>query len=147
MGKEPQVSFAEKVETSLSIRCPDEAVFRTFAVAHVEHFTAPAVCGERVAFGTSEGPLLRAFHHLDKRCLNQIADAVLFVHVVIARVKIPVVFDDWNVPAGFPEDAEGMLLSEGSGRDAAFGDFFPPVRIGSDEREETDIICSDLPEE
>ena len=68
---------------------------------------------ERVERLQHQVELLRgALEQFDQGLLPDVAEAMLGVDKVVARVEIPIVLDHRDVPACLPEDAQRVLLPE-----------------------------------
>jgi len=55
----------------------------------------------------------RTFDEIDQSGLTDVPQVMFSVDEVIAGKEIPVVLNNRNIPAGFLEDAQGMLLPQG----------------------------------
>jgi hypothetical protein len=112
VGEKSLVAAAQVVQSCFTVRRPEEAVFRAFAVAHLSDLTRSAKPGQSLELGPAEGSLLRTLKKLDKRCLTDIPEAMVCVHEMVAGKEISVVFNDWDIAAGWPEEAKRMFLPE-----------------------------------
>ena len=106
MGKKAFVARTQVIQSRFSIRCLEEAVLRTLPIAHSPDLTFQAVAGQSLYFGFTERPLHRTLEKLDQRSLRYISKAMLDVDEVVTRIEVSVVFDNGNVAAGRPEDAQ-----------------------------------------
>ena len=80
-------------------------------MAHVQHLTFAAIARQRFLLGLSEGLLGRAFQQIEQRRLADVPQTVHLGDEVIALIKIAIVLDDRNIPAGGAEDAQRMILA------------------------------------
>ena len=113
MGEEALVACAEVVQPCFAVRRLEEAILGAPAMAQGQYLADLAMTRQEIRFGLPEGPLGRALKQQGERGLPDIAQAMSFVNEVIAGEKVPVVFDDGDIAAGLPEDAQRMLLPQG----------------------------------
>ena len=113
VGKEAFIAGTEVVETCFTVWGLDDAIFRASPVAHSPDVAFSTIPRQRSALGLSKGVLRRAFEQFEERGFTDIAQAMLRGDKVIARIEIPVVFDDRDIPAGGPKNTQRMVLSVG----------------------------------
>lgn len=106
MGKEAFEAGAQITLTGFAGGGAAEPMLGAVAVTGEEEWALAAGAGKAVALGVAEGALARAENHLAERGFKDIAKPVVRVDVVIAGVKIAVVFEHEGVATGFSEDAE-----------------------------------------
>jgi len=107
MFKKCLVTFAEVVETHLSIGRFDKTVLGTLTIANMQDFAFPAVLRKRISLIFSELSLLFRGHEFDHRCLQDVSQVVIRLDEVIARIKIAIVLQSHALTACRPEDADG----------------------------------------
>ena len=96
---------AQVVQPRLTIRRHDEAILRTFAVTGEAHVAFPAVTRQRIPLVLAEFELLGRGHQLDHVSCPDVAQQVVGLDKVVARVQIAVVLDGQPRAAGLVEDA------------------------------------------
>jgi hypothetical protein len=60
-----------------------------------------------------KGSLRWALQQIDQGGLTDIPKAMLVIDKMVARVKISIVLDHWNIPTAWTENAQGMRLPKG----------------------------------
>lgn len=139
MAEKHLVASAEGVEaalnsctaTSLTGLVGVESVLGAFSVAGEKPFAAQTFGGELVALVDSESGLLDGMHHLSDGLVGDVAQKIVTVNKMIARVKVSVVLYDGIAAAG---------LGEGSGAGRLTG---PVGKGGIEVRDEysADIVA------
>lgn len=87
-----------------------------FSVAGEKPFTFKAFGGELVAFVNAECCLLVRAHHLGDRLFGDVAEEIILIDKMVARVEVAVVFDDGIASAGLGEGAGAGHLPDPSGQ-------------------------------
>ena len=105
MSEKALIPRAQVVQSGLAIRCQQEAVLRTLAVAHLPDLAIPAELRQSIELGLSECPLCRMFEQRPQRRFPNIPQAMLPIHIMVAAEEISIVLDDRNIAAGRPEKA------------------------------------------
>ena len=100
----------EIVEASFTVGGAGEAVLGAAPVTGKPHLAALAELGKGVPFVESELDLLLRGHQLGHRGLGDVAQQVVGLDVVVARVQITVVLQGQRQPAGLREDAQSRRL-------------------------------------
>jgi len=111
VNEELSVAGTKVVQSRFSVRRPDNAILRAPSVAHVQHLTFAAIARQRFLLGLSKGLLGRAFQQIEQRRLADVPQTVHRGDEVITLIKIAIVLDDRNIPAGGSEDAQRMILA------------------------------------
>jgi len=109
--KKAFVACTQIVQPSFAIGRSEDAILRAPSIAKIENVAFQAIAGKGVPFELAEGPQRRTFDEIDQSGLTNVPQVVFPVDEVIAGKEISVVFDHGNIPAGFLEDTQGMLLS------------------------------------
>ena len=127
MGEEAFIARTQVVQSRFTIRRMQNAIFRASAMAHIPHLACLTIAGKRIQFGLPECSLGRTLYQLDKWSLLDISQEIFRVDKVVTREEVSVVFDDRNIPTGFSEDTQCMLLAKGcSGRFLEYLHVDPP---------------------
>jgi len=117
VGEEAFIARTQVVQSRFTIWRMQDAIFRAPAMAHIPHLACLTIAGKRIQFGLPECSLGRTLEQLDQWRLLDISQEIFPLDEVVTRKEVSVVFDDWNIPTGFPEDTQSMLLAKGcSGR-------------------------------
>lgn len=103
------VSRAEIIQAFLPIRRTEEAVLRALTVAGKANLAFAAVFWERIPFILAELALLRGADQAQQGTINHVAQPVLRIDVMVARVEIAIVFDGHGVTARPTKDAQAGL--------------------------------------
>ena len=111
MAVEKPMSFAKDIQSGFTVFGPAEAVLRALAVARKEPFAFEAFLRKTVALAYAEADLLRRGHEFFQRGLKHIADAVLRIYEMVARVEVAVMLDDGIAAAGLGIYAYARLHS------------------------------------
>src|SRR5664280_109072 len=98
------VPCAKVVQARLSIRRKNEPVFLTFTVAHCQYFTPPAIFRQLHRFGPSELFLSFTFKIPGKRMIIKITKQIIFVNVMITRIKITIMLNDRHTATVYFKD-------------------------------------------
>ncbi len=112
VGEEGFVGGAEVVEAGVAVGGEDEAVLGAFAVAGEADFAVTAVFWEGVGFVVAKFGLGGGVGHLLEGSVEDVAEVIAGVDVVVAGIEIAVVFDGECGAAFFGEDAEGGTEAE-----------------------------------
>src|SRR6476620_2883611 len=107
MVEELQVAGAQVVQPRLTVRGQGEAVLGASAVAGEPHVAGAAVRLQRVALGLAEGHLLGGGDQLEQVPGADVAEQVVRLDEVVARVEVPVVLERDRRAAGLRVDAQG----------------------------------------
>ena len=86
------------------------------AVAGEKPFALKAFGGELVPLVDAEGRLLVRAHHLGDRLFGDVAEEIILIDKMVARVEVAVVFDDGIAAAGLGECAGARHLPDPSGQ-------------------------------
>mgnify|MGYP004695422517 FL=1 len=86
------------------------------AVAGEKPFTFKAFGGELVPLVDAEGRLLVRAHHLGDRLFGDVAEEIILIDKMVARVEVAVVLDDGIASAGLGECAGARHLPDPSGQ-------------------------------
>ena len=106
MVEEGLVSGAEIVETLRAVRGGDEPVLWALAVAGEADIAIKTIPRKASALLLSEEPLLSRGDELDEMGLADVTEEVSWLHEVITRVDVSVVFESHSVATGFCEYAD-----------------------------------------
>ena len=118
MVEEKLVGRAEIIKASFTVRCADEAMFGALSIAGEAHIAFKAVPGQCVPLGVAEVFLLLDIGERSQRVVEDVAQLVFWINVVVAGIEIALVLDGQRGAAGFREDAKAGLHPEpGSQRD------------------------------
>ena len=93
-----------------------EPVLRTLAIAGEKPFAAQTFGGELVALVDSESGLLVGMHHLSNGLVGDVAQKIVLIDKMVARVKVTVVLDDGIASAGLGEGAGARHLTDPVGK-------------------------------
>ena len=99
------VPGAQVVQPRLPVGCQRESILRTLAVAGKPHVAASTVGRKRVAFGRTEGALLGRRDQFHDMGVLDVAQEVVGLDEVVARVDVTIVFECHRVPTGFGKHA------------------------------------------
>ena len=106
--EEMLVTRAEIVQPVLA-RCRlRKAVLGTLAVAGKAHVTCAAIGWEAKFLGIAEACLLRGFNESSQGRLHQIAETIVGIDEVVARVHVSVVLDSQCAAAGGRKNAQRL---------------------------------------
>jgi len=103
--EEGLVASAQIVQPRLTVGRQQEAVLRAAAVTGKAYVTVQAELGESGQLVQAELPLLRRRDELDHRRLEDVAQAVVGLDEVIARIQVAVVLQRERVAARRRVDA------------------------------------------
>lgn len=81
-------------------------------MAELQDFACLTGLRKRIPLGLSECSLCWTLKKIDQRGFPDISQVMLCIDEVITREKVSVVFDDGNIAAGLPKDAQRMLLPQ-----------------------------------
>ena len=87
-----------------------------FSVAGEKPFALKAFGGELVPLVDAEGGLLVRAHHLGDRLFGDVAEEIILIDKMVARVEVAVVLDDGIAAAGLGEGAGAGHLPDPSGQ-------------------------------
>lgn len=135
------VGGAEVVETPFAVGGVSETVLGAFAVAGEADAAVATVLGEAVALGLAKGFCLRAIGEFTEAVVHQVPEFVFGVDVVVAGVKVAIVFHCEGAAAGLGEitkaagDAEPFAEGDVKELDVGFADvaFDPGVEYFAEE--------------
>jgi len=111
VDEEAFIAGTQVVQPCFTVWGLDDAIFRASSVTHGPDFAFPAIAGQGSPLGLSKGVLRRAFEQCEQRGFTDIAQAMLRGDKVIARIEVPVMFDDRHIPAGRPKNTQRMVLA------------------------------------
>jgi hypothetical protein len=127
VGKKTFIARTQVVQSFFTIRRSEEAILRAPTITHRPDITCPAITGKSLQFGLPECSLLRTLEQLDQWSFLDVPKVMFSVNEVVTGKEISVVFDDWNITAGRPEDTQRMVLIKGrSGSFLEYLHFDPP---------------------
>ena len=86
------------------------------SVAGEKPFALKAFGGELVPLVDAEGCLLVRAHHLGDRLFGDVAQKIVLIDKMVARVEVAVVLDDGIASAGLGEGAGAGSLADPSGQ-------------------------------
>ena len=107
--KEVLEAGAQVVEARLAVGRQNKPVLGTLAMTGEAHVALPAETRQRIAFVKAELDLLRRGHQLDHVRVPDVAQQIVRLHEVIARIQIAVVLDGQPRAAGGVEDAHAGI--------------------------------------
>src|SRR5258705_3776920 len=107
--EEHPVSGAQIVQAGFAVRRLAKAVARAFAITGEQHLAVPAIFRQRIELVAAELALSGRGHELEQRRLADIAEQVVGLHVMVAGVKIAIMFDRQRVTASRRKNAGAGL--------------------------------------
>ena len=105
MFEEELVTCAQVIQSVLAIGSAEESMLGTFAVTRKAHVAFHAVARHRIVLVPAELLLLVGADQNAQRIFEDVAELVLRIDIVIARIEIAVVLDHRCIAARFAEDA------------------------------------------
>ena len=93
MREESFVSRTKIVQSFFAVWSFDKSVLRAFAVAGKTDLALAAILRQQVSFIAAEFELLFRSDHLAQALVHDVAQAVLRIYIVVATVKIAIMFD------------------------------------------------------
>ena len=103
------VSSAEIVQARFAVGRSDKTITWALAVTSKQHVAFAAVFRERVELVAAKLPLLRRAYQLGNRGVDNIAQQIVGLYIVVAGIEIAVVFKSERVAARRRHDAEIVL--------------------------------------
>lgn len=143
------VAFAEVVETVVAVFVRHKPVFRTFAVAGKLELTFAALLGQAAVLEAGKLVLLLGIHHFGDGLVVEVAQSVLGIDEVVARVDIAIELHHPRVAALFGQRAESRCLSHPVGEggvedlDEVFAHIVPHPLIENGAEEVTPLLGRD----
>src|SRR5262249_17478036 len=110
--EENLIALAEIIQAFLPIWRAKEAMFGTFSIAGKTIIAFAAISRQRIVLVLAELPLLARVDQRAQRILDDVAEFVLRINVVIARIEIAVVFNRQRRTTSLTKDAEALLDSQ-----------------------------------